>query len=138
MYSSSPVLLKHLKENLPQSAGFAQANVYMLGVRLGGGPTGRVLARFAAGAWRRGLVPLFVMEGASLNRAAAKAFAVDCGSYPDASGRTGVYFLNAPEDTRALLSEAFKGVCRAWFVCSAPGACARGSAAGRAPQAKEA
>ena len=102
---------------MPELKTLVVANVYVLGKRLGGSPTGHVLAKYAVDAWVKKCAPVFVMEGTSLSWDVVEAMYKDINKCYKAIGfKPGMYFINCDNDTKRKLRETLDEVCRIWFV----------------------
>lgn len=117
MLNQSEVLKEHLKKNMPELKELAVANVYVLGKRLGGSPTGHVLAKYATDAWMQKCAPVFVMEGTTLSWDVVDAMHEDIEVvYKKKKCKYGMYFINTDVDTKRKLRETLDDVCMIWFV----------------------
>lgn len=104
---------------MPELTDIATANVYILGKRLGGSPTGHVLAKFAIDAWTQQRAPVFVMEGTTLSWDVVDAIHEDIHKHNEKfklKRRYGMYFINTDTDTKRKLRETLDPVSIVWFV----------------------
>lgn len=116
---SDDIIKKHLKRHMPELTDIATANVYILGKRLGGAPTGHVLAKFATDAWIQQRAPVFVMEGSTLSWDVVDAMHEEIYKHNKKfklKQRFGMYFINTDTDTKRKLRETLDSVSTIWFV----------------------
>lgn len=102
---------------MPELKELVVANVYVLGKRLGGSPTGHVLAKYASDAWGQKCAPVFVMEGTMLSWDVVDAMHEDiCKVFKKNGCKFGMYFINTDVETKKKLRETLDDVCMIWFV----------------------
>ena len=117
MLNQAKVLKDHLEKHMPELNELVVANVYVLGKRLGGSPTGHVLAKYAVDAWLQKCAPVFVMEGSSLSWDVVEAMQIDLERfYNRYKMKFGMYFINTDIETKRKLREALDDFCMIWFV----------------------
>lgn len=119
-FKSAEEFLSHIKSNTPYS-GCLLSNLYTLGSDLGGESTGILLGKcFILGCWEKGLAPVFVMDGCTVDgellwgiRKAVYPYIL---RLPASSPAQAVYFVNSDDKVRALVEPVLQGICTVWFV----------------------